>query len=150
MKIQEELISGRLSFEAIRAVCREYPGMRKMLQGDRMRGIDLLTLYMSTVLDLRAPGAVSIWNMASKTGDVHAVADYLESHNHSRVDIERGAEVPLSGRGLILSKSRNFQASFFHANNVFIHKWCGGAPNMTVASRVAAHEDSLYITPEAQ
>ena len=150
MEIKEELISGRQSFNAIREVCRKYPGMRKMMQSDRMRGIDLLTLYMSVVLNLRAPSAVSIWNMASKTGDVHAVADYLETHGHTRVDIARGAEIPLTGCGLVLSKSKDFQASFFHANNVFVHKWCGGAPNMTAATNVVAHEDSLYITPEAQ
>lgn len=150
MEIKEELISGRQSFDAIRNVCRYFPGMRKLLQGDRMRGIDLLTLYLSTVHDMRAPGAVSIWNMASKTGDVHAIADYLETHNHTRQDIERGAEIPLTGCGIILAKTAGFQASFFHANNVFVHKWCGGAPNMTAAMQVIAHEDSLYITPEAK
>lgn len=124
--------------------------MRKMMQGDRMRGIDLLTLYITAVLDTRAPGAVSIWNMAAKVGDVHAVADYLEGFGHTRQDIERGYAIPLTGSGLVLAKNCGFQASFFHANNVFVHKWCGGVPNMSAATTACAHDDSLYITPEAQ
>jgi hypothetical protein len=113
--------------------------------------MDLLTMFILICIGITHPQTPVVWNLARTRKDAYVISDYLTSmFNLTCKEYTPNDFVHPLGHGLLLFKDiYNFPASFFHADNVFIHVACAAKPSLSVCSdSVAPHTTALYIYKE--
>lgn len=127
MENHNEDFFARTDIVALRAMRRQYPGLRRLLRrDDTLKDADLLTVYGVLLADKEFTDASTIWALSRacrSMGPAMAWVSAIRPHAEP-IPLAKGAAFPDGCVGLFLSPLRDFLCSCIVLPKLRIMRWC--------------------------